>query len=63
MGNITQGEALTVYNIKRVSARIRELRLRGHKIRSELKVDPAGSKYVRYYIESSGREDLDGFAI
>lgn len=47
-GNISPMEALIVYKIPRLAARVFELRQEGWKIQSIRSRDLAGARYVRY---------------
>ena len=47
-GTITPLEALGVYKISRLAARIEELRSKGVRIVSEMRADAEGSRYVCY---------------
>jgi len=47
--SITQVEAEAVYKIRRLAARVCELRDQGWNIESEIKRDAMGQKYARYY--------------
>lgn len=47
-GSITQLEALGVYKITRLAARIEELRDRGLTIRTDMRTDETGARYARY---------------
>lgn len=49
MGNtISPIEAIGVYGIHRLSARIYDLKRQGHNIIKELRRDPTGKSYARY---------------
>ena len=50
-GSISQSEAMTVYGIKRLASRIHDLRKKGLAITSELRRDPIGTQYSRYFLE------------
>lgn len=50
-GSITQVEAMAVHKIPRLAARIGELRNGGWYIRSVLKADDKGARYVRYELQ------------
>ncbi len=47
-GRITPVEALLVHQVFRLAARINELRVEGHDIRTEMKKDVRGVKYAQY---------------
>jgi hypothetical protein len=50
-GSISQREALIDYGIQCLTARIRDLRKRGYKIKTLHKVHPTtGQKYARYVL-------------
>ncbi|KAA3452747.1 hypothetical protein C7I87_00785 [Mesorhizobium sp. SARCC-RB16n] len=50
-GAITSLEAQGVLRCRQLPARVLELKRLGHKIVTELKVDPTGQKYARYHLE------------
>jgi hypothetical protein len=54
-GTITSYEALLVYKLPRLAARIGELREEGFDIVSEHKRDLAGARYVEYRLHRRGR--------
>lgn len=45
---ITPMEALLFYQVYRLAARIKDLRDKGHKIHTEIKVDENAIRYARY---------------
>lgn len=47
-GHITPVEALSVYKITRLAARIEELRMAGYSINTDIRRDDAGARYARY---------------
>ena len=49
-GSISGLEALSLYRIFRLAARIEELRNRGHDIETEMKKDTTGKRYARYVL-------------
>ncbi len=51
-GSITPGEALLVYGVFRLAARVNELRNKGHKIETQMREDGNGKKYARYWLVS-----------
>lgn len=52
LGSITALEAIGVYRIYRLAARIRELRLMGYPIKTERRKDASGKCYARYTMAS-----------
>lgn len=48
-GSISQAEAGTVYKIRALPRRIADLKAEGYEISRELKTDPTGQRYARYY--------------
>ena len=57
-GSITHAEAETVYGIRRLSARIHELREDGVIIHSDDKADAKGQRYIRYRMAVTDRRFL-----
>lgn len=55
-GSISQAEAHEVHGVRRLAARVLELREQGHDVRSELRNDEAGSRYARYFLYRNGRK-------
>jgi hypothetical protein len=51
---ITPLQAIGVFGAYRLAARIRELRLAGHKIKTSMKVDPNGKPYAEYSLRNAG---------
>lgn len=50
-GSISQREALIDYGVQSLTARIRDLRKKGYKIKTVQKVHPTtGQKYARYVL-------------
>lgn len=49
-GSITPMEALGVYKISRLAARIEELRSNGYRIKSDTKYDATGTRYTSYQL-------------
>lgn len=49
-GDITMYQALMLYRIGRLQARIHELRQQGHKIKSVMMNDDTGKKYCKYVL-------------
>ena len=47
-GSISALEALSLYRINRLAARIEELRRSGHDIETDMKADLTGKRYARY---------------
>ncbi len=47
-GTISALEALSLYRINRLAARVDELRKLGHNIVTDMKVDMTGKRYARY---------------
>ena len=47
-GSISALEALSLYRINRLAARVEELRKSGHDIETEMKTDMTGKRYARY---------------
>lgn len=48
---LSADEARSLYQVRRLAARIEELRNDGHVIVSVRKEDPLGRPYTRYYLE------------
>lgn len=44
-------EAIGMFRCYRLAARIRDLRDRGHDIRTEMKLDAKGKTYARYFLD------------
>lgn len=60
---ITQLEALGLYGLFRLAARIKELRNKGWNITTEMRDDPNGSKYAVYKLaEDANPHGLPNFA-
>jgi hypothetical protein len=53
--SITQLQALGLYGIFRLAARVKVLRDRGHKIETINKRDPNGKTYAEYRLRQTGR--------
>jgi hypothetical protein len=51
-GAITSLEAQGVLRCRQLPARVLDLKRLGHKIVTELKVDPTGQKYARYHLQA-----------
>lgn len=49
--SISQAEAATVYRIRALPRRISDLKEAGYNIRRELKTDPTGQRYARYFLD------------
>ena len=49
--SISPGEALLVYGITRLAARIYDLRLAGYQVSMKMHSDPLGRKYARYRLK------------
>jgi hypothetical protein len=47
-GTISGVEALSLYRIYRLAARVEELRRSGHTIETDMKTDLTGKRYARY---------------
>ena len=47
-GSITSLEAMSLYRIFRLAARVEELRQQGHEIEPEMKQDITGKRYASY---------------
>ena len=47
-GSISALEALSLYRINRLAARVEELRRSGHDIETQMKIDITGKRYARY---------------
>lgn len=47
-GTISGVEALSLYRIYRLAARVEELRRAGHTIETDMKTDLTGKRYARY---------------
>lgn len=47
-GSITALEAMSLYRIYRLAARVEELRNQGHDIETEMKTDLTGKRYASY---------------
>ncbi|TPI67612.1 hypothetical protein FJ420_02045 [Mesorhizobium sp. B3-1-3] len=52
-GAITSLEAQGVLRCRQLPARVLELKRLGHKIVTEMKIDPTGQKYARYHLEAA----------
>jgi hypothetical protein len=52
-GAITSLEAQGVLRCRQLPARVLDLKRLGHKIVTELKVDPTGQKYARYHLQAA----------
>lgn len=52
-GAITSLEAQGVLRCRQLPARVLDLKRLGHRIVTELKVDPTGQKYARYHLQPS----------
>lgn len=52
-GAITSLEAQGVLRCRQLPARILELKRLGHKIVTEMKLDPTGQRYARYHLEAT----------
>jgi hypothetical protein len=52
-GAITSLEAQGVLRCRQLPARVLDLKRLGHKIITELKVDPTGQKYARYHLQAA----------
>lgn len=50
-GSITQLEAHEIYRVHRLASRINDLKRAGIRVRSEMRHDAAGQRYVRYFIQ------------
>ncbi|MER9605384.1 helix-turn-helix domain-containing protein [Mesorhizobium sp. M0243] len=50
-GALTSLEAQGVLRCRQLPARVLELKRLGHRIVTELKVDPTGQKYARYHLQ------------
>lgn len=48
--SISPFEALLVYGISRLAARVEELRKDGHPIKTNMKTDENGKRYARYVL-------------
>lgn len=53
-GTLSRLEALFSYHIQNVTARVRDLRMRGIPVITTIKVDPQGAEYAEYSITSYG---------
>lgn len=60
--SITQLEALGLYGLFRLAARIKELRDRGWDISTEVRKDPNGNTYAAYVLEDAPSHGLPSFA-
>lgn len=60
--SITQLEALGLYGLFRLAARIKELRNKGWNISTDMRTDPNGSVYASYTLEDSSTHGLPLFA-
>ena len=60
--SITQLEALGLYGLFRLAARIKELRDKGWDISTEIRNDPNGSSYAAYTLEDAPSNGLPSFA-
>lgn len=47
---ITRLEALFVYGIQSITARVSDLRAQGHDVRATIKTDPKGHEYAEYHL-------------
>ena len=52
-GSLSQAEARQIYNVNRLSARVLDLRAKGLAIKSEIRTDPVGRRYARYFLEAA----------
>lgn len=52
-GAITSLEAQGVLRCRQLPARVLDLKRLGHKIVTEMKVDPTGQKYARYHLQAA----------
>lgn len=50
-GSISNVEAQAIYRMRSPWKRISELKALGYTIRTEIKTDPTGQRYARYYWE------------
>lgn len=50
---LTQLEAIGVYNMYRLPARVFELKDKGYNVQRVLKTDPTGKRYAKYFIPVS----------
>lgn len=60
--SITQLEALGLYGMFRLAARIKELRDKGWSITTDMREDPNGSSYACYTLEDGPTHGLPSFA-
>ena len=60
--SITQLEALGLYGLFRLAARVKELRDKGWDISTEIRNDPNGSTYAVYTLEDAPTHGLPNFA-
>jgi hypothetical protein len=60
--SITQLEALGLYGMFRLAARIKELREAGWAISTDMREDPNGNKYAAYILEDAPTHGLPSFA-
>jgi len=60
---ITQLEAIGLYGLFRLAARVKELRNKGWAISTEMRDDPNGSKYAVYKLEKEDTKGLPDFAL
>ncbi|WP_422049710.1 helix-turn-helix domain-containing protein [Shimia sp.] len=56
-------EALGLYGVFRLAARIKELRDKGWPITTDNRTDPNGKKYAVYFLEDKGTHGLPDFAL
>lgn len=59
--SITPLEALGLYGMFRLAARVKELRDRGWNIKTEMREDPNGKPYAVYYMPEPVNKDLPAF--
>lgn len=55
-GSISPAEAHEVHGIRRLAARVLELKQAGLDVRTELRNDEVGSRYARYFLYRNGRK-------
>lgn len=60
--SITPLEALGLYGIFRLAARVKELRDRGWSISTDVREDPNGKVYACYTLDAGGDHGLPEFA-
>lgn len=60
--SITQLEALGLYGMFRLAARVKELRQKGWNISTEIRNDPNGNTYACYTLEDGPTHGLPSFA-